>query len=497
MRLLFLFLLFVFSCALSADPHEFLLKESDHDALIQDCVNILNGGYCETVTDLTISGPDPLVLKRFYSSISREWRIYPERFLVIGQDPSKKPCRIGKDLFTRSIAFTGERSGSILPYSGWRNVNGMAKDPLKIDILNQAVGLVNSSSQELCGRTNLQNNQLRCIENGCELTLGDGTKRIYEQVDTLSSFILGGESIPQVALQMIAPSYYLLTREILPSGNQLFFFYDQEGNLVSIEMKNANHKILSWIHFFYEFQEKGCVVHMKTSDLKELTYRLTLENDIYQLTHVSGSHCISIIYEYNQDGLVKKKLPGGHFVEIAYKNGKVHLLKGPHPHSGQAEPVFSFSYGEGSTEVLNAMGIKTRYAYDKRFQLIAIEQYDDQDLLYRIEQKFWGKTKADVGLLLAKTISDGKGRTHSYRSFVYDKSGNVLEERVYGNLTGKQAVFLQVSFEGKLINPDEEECSLKTFKYSTDAFNLLTEVGDCKNNQTLYTYKLGTNLLVK
>ncbi len=54
--------------------------------------------------------------------------------------------------------------------------------------------------------------------------------------------------------------------------------------------------------------------------------------------------------------------------------------------------------------------LKHGISYDKRFQLTSIERYDDEDRLYRIERKFWGKTKADAGLLLAKTIGDGNGR---------------------------------------------------------------------------------------
>ena len=84
---------------------------------------------------------------------------------------------------------------------------------------------------------------------------------------------------------------------------------------------------------------------------------------------------------------------------------------------------------------------------------------------------------------MAKTIGDGNGRIYSYHSFQYDKSGNVTEERLYGNLTGKQDVALQVSSDGKLLNPDDEECNLKTFGYSTDGFNLLTKMGDSKGNQ--------------
>jgi hypothetical protein len=38
--------------------------ESDTDAFIQDCVNVINGDYCECATDLMITGPDTLILQK-------------------------------------------------------------------------------------------------------------------------------------------------------------------------------------------------------------------------------------------------------------------------------------------------------------------------------------------------------------------------------------------------------------------------------------------------
>lgn len=54
-----------------------------------------------------------------------------------------------------------------------------------------------------------------------------------------------------------------------------------------------------------------------------------------------------------------------------------------------------------------------------------------------------------------------------------------------------------MSSEGILRNADATECHVKTFGYSADGFNLLVRMGDCKGNQTVYTYKPGTNLLTK
>lgn len=488
--LLMLFSLFNLSI-LSANPISLISRESDPDAFIQGSVNVINGNYCEAATDLLITGPDALLLQRFYTN-EEGWKIFPERFLIVGRDDSsKKSCNIGKEHFEWTLALTGERSGGILLYSGWRNSNGITKDPLKIDILNQVIGMLNTYAKDINGQTNHQNNQLHCKDDTCELTLGDGTKRIYKRVELLPSQLLGEQLTPIMSGQVQDPVYYLLAQEVLPSNNQLFFSYDNDNHLMTIELKNPSGKILSWIHFSYEFSKDKSLVVIKTSDHREFSYHFFSN----QLIHVNGSHSIPISYKYNGDFLVKKVLPEGRFVEVVYQDGKVQSLKGPHAHSGKSEMVHSFSYGKDYTDVFNAMGIKTRYIYDKRFQLTTIERYDDLGKLYRTEQKFWGKTKADAGLLLAIAIGDGE-HVYSYRSFLYDKSGNVLEEKLYGNLTGKQEVSLSVSPEGKLLNT-EEECHVKAFGYSTDGFNLLTKIGDCKGNQTLYTYKPGTNLLIR
>jgi hypothetical protein len=84
-------------------------------------------------------------------------------------------------------------------------------------------------------------------------------------------------------------------------------------------------------------------------------------------------------------------------IDVEYQAGKVHTLKGPNATSEAPEIVYSFSYGNNYTEVFNALGIKTKYIYDHRLQLNTIEHYDDADTLYRIEQRFWGKTQEDAG----------------------------------------------------------------------------------------------------
>jgi len=353
---IFTILTFLYLSHLPANEFPLISTESDPDAFIQNSVNVLNGDYCESSTDLVIAGPDALVLQRFYSTKNPVtgnqvggWRMLPERFLVMGKDPAGKSCTVGEEQLEWVSAFTGERSGGILPYCGWKSMNGTMNDPLKIDGLNDALGMVNTYAEEINGQTNHQNNLLHCKDDACLLTLGDGTQRIYQKTAQLPSLILGEELTPWMAAQVIEPQCFHLTQEILPSGNQIFFSYDAEGHLLSVEMKNRSEtKVLSWIRFTYDFQAAGCQVHIETSDGKTLTYHLVLEQRRYQLKRVEGSHAIPVSYEYAAS-LVKKTLPEGRFIEIEYEQEKVKSLKGPDAISGKSIIVYSFSYGKDYT----------------------------------------------------------------------------------------------------------------------------------------------------
>jgi RHS repeat-associated protein len=512
------FLIFLSLGSLRADQMSAVMlpsTESDPDSFIAQCVNVINGDYCETVLDLEIAGPDALTLQRYYNSKNYMtgkdfggWRIFPQTLLVTGRDPQNKECKVGPDRFEWVYAFTGERSGGILSYSGWRKISGETKDPLKIEILKDTAGMVNSFAGEMSGQTNHLNNRMHFKQETCELILGDGTKRIYQKVKTVPPEIFGEEIALNLAVKLTQPQYFLLISETLPSGNVILFSYDEKGYITSVEMKDtAQKKTHSWMHFGYDFNPRSCRITVTTSDEKKLIYefeKLTLgKQAIFVLKDVKGNYGIPISYDYAIKGsnncfLIKKRLPEGRFVEIEYDDiGRVKALKGPSTLSGKPETAYSFNYGDKCTEVSNAAGIKTRYCYDDRLQLIAMEYLGPDGKLHRTDKKYYGKTKQDTTFLLARTISDATGRIHSYRCFKYDSRGNVLEEKLYGNLTGKQEVALQVDLDGQIINPDHEECHIKTFSYSEDGFNLLTRLGDAKGNKTTYTYDKGSNRLIK
>jgi hypothetical protein len=61
--LLAIFALCLYLPALLVGSPQFVSTESDPDAFIQNSVNVINGDYCESATDLVITGPDALVLE--------------------------------------------------------------------------------------------------------------------------------------------------------------------------------------------------------------------------------------------------------------------------------------------------------------------------------------------------------------------------------------------------------------------------------------------------
>ena len=247
MRFIFLFLSVICQVYGAQIPqHNIASSGSDPDAFIDNCVNVINGDYCETTTDLVIAGPDPLVVQRYYNAQncvtgqgSGGWRIFPQCHLVLGKDRQNRECMVSGERFESTYAYVGSRSGTILTYSGWKKIGGGTKDPLKIDFEKDGVGMVNTYAKEINGQTNHQNNRLHCKTDGCELILGDSTKCCYEKVASLPSVLFGEEIVPLLANMVNQPQYFRLLSETLPSGNEILYSYDSKGHLKAIEMKNA------------------------------------------------------------------------------------------------------------------------------------------------------------------------------------------------------------------------------------------------------------------
>lgn len=460
-------------------------REGDPASIVHN-VSTIHGDYTEVEVDLLVPSPDPLVLKRFYSSRDTVqtatlggWRFNPHCFLSVQKDPKGKTYTTAEGKFERTYVYVGNPDGAILTYVGWVNTFNPSKRTLfKIDPEEESRGLANTAKGNISAWTNLKNNELYFDPqaNSFELLLCSEGKRFYVKHPSLNTFFL--------------------THEILPSGNKLFYEFDEKGQLTLIKETNASEKkVLAWMQIHYQGD-----IHITTSDGKTATYHFQQDpTGVYLLTQVQRSHKPEVNYQYQVADshalLCRKALPEGRFVEIDYisdrsKQYKVRSVTSP---TGTGEDAtIHFSYEDGHTEVNGPGSQKTVYQYDEDDQLTAILQYLNGSL-YRVHRKTWG-IRSDASNLISISIEDSNGNVFYYKTFTYDAKdkGNIVKESEFGDLTGANPTTLSID-EGQ----SSGESHVKTYSYFSGKNTHGFFQKDPKGTGVKYWYKKGTNLLIK
>jgi YD repeat-containing protein len=328
--------------------------------------------------------------------------------------------------------------------------------------------------------TNLKNNELyyNPQNDSFELALCTEGKRFYVKNPT--------------------GTFYSITHEILPSGNKIFYEFNDKNQLELIKETNAlEKKVLAWIKINY-----GNTIHLETSDGKTVDYQFQQDPSGAQLlTAVIRSDKPNLHYQYQVDDdhalLVKKTLPEGRFVHVDYYNDKAnkHKVKTvTTPAGSEGNSTIHFVYDQDSTAVNGPGPRKAIYRFDEHLQLVAIEQYLDGSL-YRIQKKSWGR-KSDAGNLIFTSLADASGNIFYHKYLLYDRmdKGNIIEEREYGDIAGTGAIALAVDDEGIVGNQDG---SIKNFAYFSGKTTHGFFQRDAKGTGVKYWYKKGTNLLIK
>lgn len=462
-------------------------READSASLVEN-VSAIHGDYTEVEVDLTVSSPDSLVLSRFYSSRDSlqtanlgGWRFNPHCFLSIQKDPKGKSYTNAEGKFERTYAYVGNPDGTILTYVGWQNTTNPSKKSLfKIDPEGEVVGIANTAKGTITCWTNLKNNELYFDPqtDSFELLLCSEGKRLYSRHPS--------------------HDHYFITQEVLPSGNKVYYDFDEKGQLSFIKETNASEKkVLAWIKIEYRNE-----IHIETSEGKTAEYHFSQDSSGAKLlTEVIRSHKPSLSYQYqvvgNQALLTRKTLPEGRFVQVNYyadkeQKNKVKSVTIPAGLEEMAKVLFS--YGDNYTEVDGPGKRKAVYRFDDAYQLVAIEQYLD-GAPYRIHKKSWG-TKSDAGNLISTSVEDAIGNIFYYKHFTYDSKdkGNIVEEREYGDVIGLGAISLNIDENGLVTNQDGH---IKKYAYFSGKNTHGFFETDSKGTGVKYWYKKGTNLLLK
>ncbi len=457
--------------------------ENDPDVFVKN-VNVIQGNYAETEVDAMISGPDPLVISRHYNSLWEVqetnlggWNLFSYCYLFLNTNSQQEEYTTSEGKFEWCHIVVDTEKGDTLSYAAWVNVS-TTSDPVLFEIEeNLCRGLANSARKEITAWTNQKNNRIyyHSKTQTIEFLPARGGKRIY---------IKGAEN------------RYLLQQELLPSGNKIFYQYDQ-GRLVSVVMKNqAEQKVLSWLKIDYSNE-----VTLTTSDLQTISYQFSKIGSHQLLSTVKRSHKPTISYDYEAINskllLTRKNLPDHMYAQIDYEKETQKVQAYTEPLDSERTIAFTFSYAEtleegSSTTVQGPSHRLQTYHYNSQNQLTQIDDYLEGSL-YRVHKKRWGNEN-DFGNLMAIALEDSSGTVFYFKTFEYNEKGNVLEEREYGNLTGNNPTPILLA-EDNLPDPSQE-CHIKSYTYGTDKEYDYIDQKDIKKNVLRRLYKPGTEIML-
>lgn len=448
-------------------------------------IDILNGHYCEVVTDLSVIAPGPLSLQRSYVEVPngiRRWLFLPQCALVVGQHPqSSDTAAILNDGHGHWLTFECKAAPATFALN-WESVSGIRH----LDI------------EAISGRHDPMNAVLSSVAGAYDLFLGDGTQRRYEKYDHTLEGPLHKGLIKELSHAMEQASQYLLVKESLPNGNILLYAYDKLHRLSKIELKNNSSTVLLGYLEFRYFDSDDLKVQITSSDAIYTEYSFEYSDGILLLNKVDGSHSYPYFYSYEGQRLKSISDASKIFLQFEYDTyGRIISVKQPQPmvqDTNILSITHAFTYAPEYTEVLYASGAMRRYLWNHRRQLSSITSSNKLGEHQRSDNYVWNQAPGER--LISTYIADSKGTCIAARILSYDVNGNIAEDTLYGNLTGQGPAAFTIGLDGIPICHNPEACHTKKFNYSHDGYNVLTRIGDCKRHQITFAYAPKSNRMV-
>lgn len=292
-------------------------------------------------------------------------------------------------------------------------------------------------------------------------------------------------------------------RQKLPAfqNRKLDCTYDEQGRLKKITtIKLSDKSRVNWIDFDYS-QENVCIAKASTQQ----TAAYQIEEGLLKSIVLGGQLFCS--YDYCQHPTARKKLirskklPEKRFVNFDYyfekkpdskdplrdlQLGKIKTLSAPVGKDDAPVATAHFEYFEDHTVVRDAIGCKTIYRFNPMQEITAVENYDLEDHLYRVQKNFWKD-----GRLRAKALCDHQDLPQSAIFYSYDDAENLSCETLAGNLSGECHLPILIE-NGELIQNGIETYS-KHYEYFD---GLLISEKEDNGKKVIYHYDPKSKLLI-
>ncbi len=317
----------------------------------------------------------------------------------------------------------------------------------------------------------------------CQLKLGSGGLRTYYN----------------------KPGYqqsWRLNEERLPNGHRIFYEYDQHGDLSRMRATNPS----GTLTFSTIDINNGRIT---SSDGQTLQYDMHILKCHYKdqnpstlfvksITSPDGVTC-HLHYNYVEKkggkGRWRKLLriddPDRTRLQINYGEIKVSQLLAPAGQGNALVPIASFAYAPAHTDVYDALGARTTYHFTPEKRITAIWRMIKHQVLSKT-CFFWETNEPHQGYLLAKGVATADDRFLYCSVATYDR-GNIVQDDLYGNLTGNAPPSFKLNGNHRPNEPTE--CFSRYITYSTDGFNLALHEQTSDGLLTDYSYLPNTNLV--
>ena len=463
--------------------------------LLPEChmegVDLLTGHYSNEVIDLATEGVDPIVLRRFFNSDHPEngWQYSLSKHLSLDVDKQGN-----------YIIHYPDGEGGIALFSSKTPVDQKKKKGLTF-CPKDATFLYHTADadaphlpcypSQFSGQRRLDNVRIELTEKGKLITAyhGDGTVRRFLPLRQTP------ETHPNrlyynLKDKLLIPVMYELERETLPSGNERLFSclkYNMDSERLQQETRSSTGQFLNYLAIEkLRQQDSWAVTHEKTSvNYQRYGIAISQPNTLgnHYFKEVTGPDGIRHQYDYDKKfRLINKGLPDDRVIAIKYVEGSNETAELTAPTLGslkQGEYAVSHRFfypkrtdkihetlacpeGRGPICVLAANGKLLQYTRNLR------PSYGGEISPYSTQKFFWGNLEKREDLVTIALFSDPNTSTATgCRTFVYDTFHNVLEERLYGNLTGTCAHSPVVDDKGKVL-ANRSESTWTRHAYSSD-----------------------------
>lgn len=462
-------------------------------------VSVTSGAFSDLKTDLVVNCAEPIEISRWYVSSCKDgghrghWVLQTEGI----------KARVSGDRRNLDITWNSDKGGSchFIAQRDWsfrRHPEGWAARVEIPDSYTNIGGSVLSASNNLRGLSLW----FHYGGYGWTLTQGNGEQRIFGHY---------GKRIHQNRHHCDGEETFRLIEVRKPNGNRLYYSYNEGNNLTRIESTNADGSVtFGWVEFDYG-QSNQVLVQTSDGQSCRYVYKIQLlergkkcdKIDLLDEVHHPDGRIEKLGYYGRGGGLPPLSLSGvledeehhhgidyyrkgrvwvaGSVVEVCKNKehdlrlGRVRCELRPVGSDATLHRAVQYIYGKdlGWTDVYDSYYHRTRYSQGSDKRLDQITRYSGGKA-NRSEQFEWWKG----GDLCCRRIVDANQSTLLSHRYEYDQRGNVVREKLRGNLTG----------EG-----EGESC--RSLSYSGNRFNLVAR-DETETRAEVYTHQPGTNLVI-